>query len=193
MSSTACRTTRSPAWFNNERAPWCWRFSASRARTRSQVVDNIRKLLPQFRAAIPAAVASGRAFRPFAVHPRVGGGRGTHAAADRLSGRDGHFHLPAEPVGDAHSEPGAADVHHRHVRRDGVARLQPRQSFAHGADAVRRVRRGRRHRHARKHRAPHGKGRTADGGGAERFAGNRLHDHFDDAVARRRCSSRCCS
>ena len=34
-----------------------------------------------------------------------------------------------------------------------------------GADVVRRLRRGRRHRHARKHRAPHGNGRAADAGG----------------------------
>ena len=161
------------AWYNthgSSAAPSCWPSSASRARTRSQVVDNIKKLLPQFREADSGGGEAGHSLRPFAVHPQVGVGRGTHALPGRLPGGHGDFHFPAEPVGDAHSQPGAADVHHRHLRRDGAARLQPRQSFAHGADAVRRVRGGRRDRDARKHRAPHGKRRAADGGGAERLA-----------------------
>ena len=54
-----------------------------------------------------------------------------------------------------------AVLDHRHVRRDVPARLQPEQSLADGADAVGGLRRGRRHRHAGEHRAPHGDGRDA--------------------------------
>ena len=53
--------------------------------------------------------------------------------------------------GDRHPEPGAADVDHRHLRGDVPARLQPRQPVADGADAVRRLRGGRRDRDAGEH------------------------------------------
>ena len=50
--------------------------------------------------------------------------------------------------------------------RDVPAGLQPQQSFADGADAVGGLRGGRRDRDAGEHRAPHGNGRVAHGGGA---------------------------
>ena len=58
---------------------------------------------------------------------------------------------------------------------------------------VGRLRRRRRHRDAREHRPPHGDGQDAAAGRARRLARDRLHDPLDDAVAGRRCSSRCCS
>ena len=76
-----------------------------------------------------------------------------------VPGRAGHLPLPAQPLGHDHPQPGAADVHHRHLRRHVPAGLQPRQPVADGADALGRVRRGRRHRDAREHRPPHGDGR----------------------------------
>ena len=51
-----------------------------------------------------------------------------------------------------------ADVDRRHLRRHVPARLLARQPVADGADAVGRLRRRRRHRHAREHRPPHGDG-----------------------------------
>ena len=54
-----------------------------------------------------------------------------------VPGRDGDLPVPAQPVGDDHPEPGAADVDHRHLRGHVAARLQPRQSVADGAHARR--------------------------------------------------------
>ena len=51
-------------------------------------------------------------------------------------GDPGDLPFPAKPLRHAHSQPGAADVDRGHIRRDVCARLQPRQSFADGADAV---------------------------------------------------------
>jgi hypothetical protein len=148
-----------------------------------EVVDNIKKLLPQFRAAIPASVNLDILIdRSLVIRKSVSDVEHT-LFHRRVSRGHGHFCFSAEPFGDANSKSRAADVHHRHLRGDGAAQLQPRQSFAHGAHAVRRVRRGRRHRHARKYRAPHGNGRAGDGGRAQRLARNRLHNHFNDALA----------
>ena len=64
-----------------------------------------------------------------------------------------------------------------------AARLQPRQPVADGADALGRLRRRRRDRHAGEHRPPHGDGEAAAPGGVRRLEGDRLHDRLDDAVA----------
>ena len=90
-----------------------------------------------------------------------------------------------EPVGDDHSQPRAAVLDRRHVRGHVGAQLQPRQPVADGADAVGRVRRRRRHRHAGEHRPAHGDGQAAHAGGARRLEGDRLHHRLDDGVARR--------
>ncbi len=55
---------------------------------------------------------------------------------------------------------------------------------------VGRLRRRRRDRDAGKHRPAHGDGQAADAGGARRVEGDRLHDHLDDDLARRRVHSR---
>ena len=52
-----------------------------------------------------------------------------------------------------------------------------------GADSLDRLRGGRRHRHAGEYRPPHRAWRKADGGGAPRLEGNRLHHRFDDPLA----------
>ena len=77
------------------------------------------------------------------------------------AGGPGDLPVPAQPLRHRHPQPGAADVDHRHLRRDVPAGLQPRQPLADGADAVGRLRGGRRHRDAGKHRPPHGDGRDA--------------------------------
>ena len=75
-----------------------------------------------------------------------------HAAARRR--RD--LPVPAQRLGDAHSGAGAAVLDPRHVRRDAGAELQPEQPVDDGADPLDRLRRRRRDRDAREHRAAHG-------------------------------------
>ena len=91
----------------------------------------------------------------------VGQRREVHAGPDARAGRPGDLPLPAQRLGDDHPQPRAADVDRRHVRGHVPARLQPRQPLADGADAVGRLRRRRRDRHAGEHRPAHGDGRGA--------------------------------
>jgi hypothetical protein len=77
----------------------------------------------------------------------------------------------------------------RHVRRHVPARLQPRQPFLDGSHSLCRFRRGRRHRHAREHRPPHGTRRRRLRGLLEGLEGNRFHDPVHDDLARRRLHS----
>ena len=74
-----------------------------------------------------------------------------------------------------------------------LLRLQPEQPLDDGADPLDRLRRGRRHRDAREHRAAHRERREAVAGGAQRIARDRLHDRLDDRCRWPRCSSRFCS
>ena len=60
-----------------------------------------------------------------------------HAAADARPGGAGDLPVPAQRLGHDHPQPRAADLDHRHLRRDVPARLQPRQPVADGADARR--------------------------------------------------------
>ena len=88
-------------------------------------------------------------------------------------------------------EPRAAGVDRRHVRGDVPARLQPRQPVADGADARRSASSSTtRSSCSRTSCATWSIGESADGGRAERLAGNRVHDRLDDAVARRGLHSR---
>ena len=125
------------------------------------VVDEIKSILPQFMAQLPATGHARRRSTTAASRsaPRSSDVQ-TDAAARGRPGRGGDLRLPAHAVGDAHSVAGAADRGDRHLRRHVVPGLQPRQSVADGADAVGRLRRRRRHRHAREHRAPR-RGRRA--------------------------------
>ena len=84
---------------------------------------------------------------------------------------------------DGHPEPGAADVHRRHVRGHVPAGLQPRQPLADGAHAGRRLRGGRRHRGAGEHRPAHREGRAGARGGPQGQPGDRLHRRLDDDLA----------
>ena len=105
-----------------------------------EVVDNVMRLLPAFRAEMPAGLKI-NTLGDRRHHPRLGQRRAIHPAADRVPGRDGDLPVPAQSLGDHHPEPRAADVDHRHLRRDVGARLHPRQSFADGDHARRRLRR----------------------------------------------------
>jgi len=106
-----------------------------------EVVDGIRKLLPQFRSQIPASVSLSDFIRPVAVHPRVHLRRQIHAAADRLPGRNGHLPVPAEHLGDAIPSlavPLAIIAHSRPC----ICSATRRQPVADGAHALGRFRRG---------------------------------------------------
>ncbi len=145
------------------------------------------------RSATPAVDQPLRVLRPLGFDPRIRARRAAVAAARAGARRCGDFRVPAQRLGDDHSQPRAADVDRRHVRVHVRVRLQPRQPVADGADAVRRLRRRRRDRDAGEHHASHGDGQVAAAGDARRLEGNRLHHRVDDACRWSRCSSRCCS
>ena len=79
-------------------------FSGSRARTSSTVVDRIKALLPAA-ASSPPAVGEGRgADRPHHDDSRFRRRRRIRVDADRRTGRDGHFPVPAQPLGHHHPQ-----------------------------------------------------------------------------------------
>ncbi len=169
-------------WFNNTRAIVLTVQRQPGVNT-VEVVDAIKKLLPHFRNQLPPAVNLEILFdRSESIRDSV------HDVEFTLLLTVGLvvlviFLFLRNLSGHADSESGVAAVHRRHVCGDGVVELQPGQPVADGADAVGGFRGGRCHRDARKHRASHGIGRSAVGGGVEGFARNRFHHHFDDAVA----------
>ncbi len=67
--------------------------------------------------------------RPLRHHPRVLSRCAIHHGADPGPDRHGDLPFPAQCLGDHHPQPGAAVFHHRHVRGDVPASLQPRQSY----------------------------------------------------------------
>ena len=69
-----------------------------------EVVDRIKKLLPQLQSRLPLVHQGLRPDRPHHDHPRVGQGRAVRADARRRAGRAGHLPVPAEPGGDHHPE-----------------------------------------------------------------------------------------
>ena len=184
-STTASRTTNRRAGSTAHRTIYL-AIQRQPGTNTVEVVDRVKALLPQLQAQLPAAVQLGVRSDRSRLDPRVGRRRQVHAGPDRLPRRPRHLPVPAQPVGDRHPEPGAAVLDRRHVRGDVGVRLQPRQPVADGADAVGRLRRRRRDRHAGEHRPPHGDGEDADAGGARRIEGDRLHDRLDDGVAGRR-------
>ena len=123
--------------------------------------------------------------RPVGLDPRVGPRRPVHADAGHRAGGARHLPLLAERLGHGHPQPRAPDVDRGHVHGHVRARLHHRQPLPHGADPGRRLHRGRRHRHAREHRAPHGGGDAADGGRPRGRSGDRLHHRLHDRVAGR--------
>ena len=121
--------------------------------------------------------------RPFGIHPRVGQRCEVHAAALDHPGGARHLPVPAQLLGDPHPQPGPAPRHHRDLRRHVPAGLHAGQSLADGPHPLRRLRGGRRHRDAGKHRAPHGDGQRPHGGGPRGIARNRLYHPLDDPLA----------
>ena len=124
-----------------------------------EVVDRVKKLMPQLRSSLPSAVdISILTDRTTTIRASV---RDVQIRVDagRRAGRDGHLSLPAQPVGDGHPEHRRAAVAGGNVRRDVSPGLQPEQPDAHGADDLDRLRGGRRHRHDRERRPLHRGGR----------------------------------
>ena len=81
-SSTACRTTRSRAWFKGKRGI-VLAIQRQPGTNTIEVVDAIKKLLPTFRAEVPPAIDIEIAVRPLADHPRLGRRGEVHAATWR--------------------------------------------------------------------------------------------------------------
>ena len=151
-----------------------------------QVVEDIKATLPAFERSLPAGADLHVIYdRSQSIRESVSDVKFSLLLA-LGAGRHGHLRVPAQRFGDDHSVARAADVDRRHVRGDVCARLQHRQSFADGSDAVGRLRRRRCDRDAREHRAPHGNGQGPAHRDVRRRARNWLYDRVDDAVARGR-------
>ena len=91
--------------------------------------------------------------------------------------------------GHAHTERCGSGVADRHVRRDVPARLQPRQSVAHGAHRGHGIRRRRCHRRAREHLPSRGSRHAPLPGSSPRRPRGHFHRALDEPLARRRLHS----
>ena len=99
-----------------------------------ETANRVKALLPRLRSTVPPSVNICHPDRPHGDHPRLGAGRAVHAGAGGGARGDGDLRLPAEVLGDGHSQRGAAAHAHRHLRHHGAGRVQPGQPLAHGAD-----------------------------------------------------------
>ena len=107
-----------------------------------QVVDRVKKLLPQLQANLPAAVdVTILTDRTTTIRASVAR-RAIFAAADHRPRGDGDLFVPAECLRHDHPQRGRAVVARRHAGRDVSARLQSEQSDADGADHFHGLRRG---------------------------------------------------
>ena len=80
-----------------------------------EVVDCIRALLPSFRAQIPASVSLDTLYdRSKTIRESVDDVKFT-LFLSLVPGDPGHLPVPAQPVGDPHSQPGAAVLAGRHL------------------------------------------------------------------------------
>ena len=77
--------------------------------------------------------------RPHPHHPFRGRGRAVHAPGHHHAGGHGDFHLPAQRLGDHHSERHGSAGAARRLFADVGVRIYPRQSVADGADDRRRT------------------------------------------------------
>jgi HAE1 family hydrophobic/amphiphilic exporter-1 len=104
-----------------------------------QVTDTIKKILPQFQANLPPAVRLDVVFdRSQMIRASIDDVQHTLLIAGALV-VGVIFRLPAACLRHHHPLAGAAHRHHRHLRRHGGLRVQPRQSVPDGADPVGRL------------------------------------------------------
>ncbi len=174
---------RTASWYNGARTIYL-AIQRQPGTNTVEVVDRIKALLPQLEQQLPASVQLRiRSDRSVPIRESVDDVKFTLQLTAVLVVLVIFLFLQ-ERVGDDHPEPGAALLDRRDVHGDVRPRLQPRQPVADGADALGRLRRRRRHRHAGEHRPAHGDGQAAAAGRARRIEGGRVHDRLDDAVAR---------
>ena len=157
--ATASRTSGPPPGTGrtaSSSARSCSPSSASPARTRWRSRRSVRELLPLVQQQLPAAARLAVLYDRSESIRGVGARREVHARAHPRPRRPRHLPVPAEPARHPHPEPRAPGVARRHVRAHAGARVLARQPLAHGAHARGRLRRRRRDRDAREHRAAHG-------------------------------------
>ena len=95
-----------------------------------EVVDRIKRLLPQLQASLPPAVqVAVLSDRTTTIRASVEDVQFELLLGDR-AGRDGDLSLPAHPGGDGHPGRGGAALTRRHLRRHVAPRVQPQQPVA---------------------------------------------------------------
>ena len=101
-----------------------------------QIVDNVRKLLPELQAALPPAVKFELLYDASqSVRASIGDVEFT-LVSDHCPRRHGHLSLFEKPFCHADSRIGSDSLDHRHFRRDVSVALQPEYAVAHGLDIV---------------------------------------------------------
>ena len=150
-----------------------------------QTVERIKAALPALEASIPPSVhVSTIVDRTQIIRASVSDVEFTTGPVDRAGG-DGDLPLPAQCVGDDHSQRDRAAGIGRHAGRDVPDGFQPRQSVTDGPDDRGRFRRRRRDRHAGEHLSAYRRRHDADGGRAQGRRRDRLHHRLDQPVADR--------
>ncbi len=135
----------------------------------------MKALLPQLAASMPQGVKVDTVERSHRDRARVGARRGAHARHHDRARRARHLRVLARSPRDGDPRDCRSALARRHVRRDVRDRVQLEQPLADGAHHRDGVRRRRRDRHGREHRALHRGGRSADARGAQRRQADRLH------------------
>jgi hypothetical protein len=149
------------------------------------VVDRVKLLLPHVDHE-PAPIRSRQdSDRPDQHHSGVGDGCEARVVPDGGAGGVGDVPVPAQCVGDHHSQRRGAALAGGHFGRDVHAGLQLEQPDLDGADHCHRIRGGRRHRDDRKHHALYRGRRDSHEGGAAGIRADRVHHHIADHLADR--------
>ena len=106
------------------------RSSRRRARTPSQISDNVRARHGRAEEEHAGGRRLRDRLRPDAVRARLDRGGGAHAARSGRAGRAGGHPVPADLARLDHSAAGRAGVDHRHVRGDARVRLLDQRADA---------------------------------------------------------------
>ncbi len=100
---TGPEDAKQAAWANGKRGVFLVVYKQPGANV-IDTVDKIKSMLPRLVAAIPPRDQDRRHQRSHPDHSRRRRGRSVHFAADHRAGRDGDLHLPAQFLGDRHSD-----------------------------------------------------------------------------------------
>ncbi len=142
------------AWNGPDRAIVLAVYRQSDANT-VDVVDNVKSRIPYYQSQLPPSGAGAGAERPLGFDPPVDPGRAVHAFAFDRARRHGHLRISEVRRGDADPCARAAGFADRRLRVHVYFRLFDRQHFSARDHPLGRLRRRRRHRHAREHHSPH--------------------------------------